>query len=284
MYQKPTAPRSIREVFADAMSIYKSTARSTWILAFALELAATVPWLLWQRDRAPVLSSDLLSGDLLSGDLLSGEQLSGSLPNVLVALPSSPAVWLAILIAIPIYGILYSALIANVNGTATGQAASAAGAVRMGVRLLPRTLLLGFLVVCIVGAGLLLLLVPGIYWAVTLQLSFVALVVEEAGVPQSMARSRDLIKGHWGRAATLVSYVALINMAAYLAVSLITGIVALIFGAGASSTSAVSQLLSLAADTLVAPLYPAVFVAMYYDLKLRKNSAGLPVVDRAAAP
>jgi hypothetical protein len=276
MYEKPTAPRSIREVFADAMSIYKSSARSTWMLAFALELVATVPWFLWQRARAPVLSSDLFSGDLLSGD-----PLSGSLPNVLTALPSSPTVWLAMLIAIPIYGILYSALIANVNGVATGQAASAADAVRIGVRLLPRTLLLGFLVICIVGAGLLLLLVPGIYWAVTLQLSFVALVVEEAGVSQSMARSRGLIKGHWGRAATLVSYVALINLAAYIAVSLITGIVGLIFGAGEASV--VSQLLSLAVDTLVAPLYPAVFVAMYYDLKLRKSRAGL-AVDAAATP
>src|ERR1700690_1104 len=98
MYEKPTAPRSIREVFADAMSIYKSSARSTWMLAFALELVATVPWFLWQRDRAPMLSGDLLSSDLLSGDMLSGEQLSGTLPNVLVALPSSPTVWLALLV------------------------------------------------------------------------------------------------------------------------------------------------------------------------------------------
>lgn len=273
MYAKPTAPRSIGEVFADAISIYKSSARSTWVLAFALELVATVPWLLWQRERAPVLPSDLLSDDLLSSDLL-----SGIASNVPAALPSSPTVWLTILIAIPIYGIFYSALIANVNRIATGQAASAAGAFRMGVRLLPRTLLLGFLVICIVGVGLLLLFVPGIYWAVTLQLSFVALVVEEAGVSQSMARSRGLIRGHWGRAATLVSYVALIDVAAYLAVSLITGVVALVFGAGGSLTSAVSQLLSLAADTLVAPLYPAVFVAMYYDLKLREDRAGLAAV------
>ena len=270
MYDKPTAPRSTREVFAQAIRIYKGTGRGTWMLAFALELVATVPWMLWQREGAPVLSSDLLSSDLLSGDLLSGELPSGTSFSVLTALPNSPTVWLAILIAIPIYGILYSALIANVNGIATGQALSAAGAVRMGTRLLPRTLLLGFFVICIVVVGLLLLLVPGIYWAVTLQLSFVALVVEEAGVSRSMARSRGLIKGYWGRAATLVSYVALINLAAYLAVSLFTGVVALIFGAGGSATSAVSQLLSLAADTLVAPLYPAVFVAMYYDFKSRE--------------
>src|SRR5271168_4213479 len=173
MYEKPTAPRSIREVFADGILIYKSAGRSTWMLALALELAATVPWLVWQRDRPPVLSSDLLSGDLLSGELP-----SGTFPDLLALLPSSPTVWLAILIAIAIYGILYGALIANVNGLATGRPASAAHTIRLGLRLLPRTLLLGFLVLCIVAAGLLLFLVPGIYWGVTLQLVFVVLVVE----------------------------------------------------------------------------------------------------------
>jgi hypothetical protein len=279
MYLKPTAPRSIREVFADGILIYKSAGRSTWMLALALELAATVPWLLWQRDRAPVLSSDLLSSDLLSGDLP-----SGAFPDVLASLPSSPTAWLAILIAIAIYGILYSALIANVNGLATGRPASAADAIRLGLRLLPRTLLLGFLVLCIVAAGLLLFLVPGIYWGVTLQLVFVVLVVEGTGVPQSMAHSRGLIKGHWGRAATLISYVVLINLAAYVAVFMLTGIVVLMFGVGGSATSPVSQLLSLAADTLVAPLYTAVSVAMYYDLKLRKDNTGLAGRTAAGTP
>jgi hypothetical protein len=275
MYEKPTAPRSIREVFADGILICKSAGRSTWMLALALELAATVAWLLWQRNSAPVLSSDLLSGNLLSGDMLSGDVSSGTFPDVLGLLPSSPTAWLAILIALAVYGVFYGALIANVNGLATGRPASAADAIRLGLRLLPRTLLLGFLVLCIVGAGLLLFLVPGIYWGVTLQLVFVVLVVEETGVRQSMAHSRRLIKGHWGRAATLISYVVLINLAAYVAVFLLTGIVALMFGVGGLATSLVSQLLSLAADTLVAPLYAAVSVAMYYDLKLRKDNAGL---------
>jgi len=281
MYLKPTAPRSIREVFADGILIYKSAGRSTWMLALALELAATLPWLLWQREHAPVLSSDLLSSDLLSGGLLSGDLPSGAFPDVLTLLPSSPTVWLAVLVAIAIYGILYSALIANVNGLATGRPASAADAIRLGLRLLPKTLLLGFFVLFIVAVGLLLFLVPGIYWGVTLQLVFVVLVVEGTGVRQSMTHSRGLIKGHWGRAASLISYVVLVNLAAYVAVFLLTGIVVLMFGAGGSATSPVSQLLSLAADTLVAPLYAAVSVAMYYDLKLRKDRAGLAVVDAA---
>ena len=131
-------------------------------------------------------------------------------------------------------------------------------------------LLLGLLFVCIVAVGLVLLVVPGIYWAGTLLLAFVALVVEDAGVSQSMARSQGLIKGHWWRAATLVSYVVVIDLLAYLAVTMITAVVALLFGGGATVTLAISQLLSLATDTLIAPLYLAVYVALYYELEVRE--------------
>jgi hypothetical protein len=253
MYEKPTAPRSLREVFDQAIRIYKSTGRSTWMLALALQIVATAPWLFWQQRFTPALSDNLQ--DAMAA-------LTASL--------SSPAVWLTILIAIPIYLVFYSALIANINGIATGRAVAAGEAIGVGVRLLPRMLLLGLLFVFIVAAGLLLMLVPGIYWAGTLQLAFVALVVEDASVSQSMTRSRELIKGHWWRAATLVSYVVVIDLLAYLAVTLITGAVALVFGAGATLTLAVAPLLSLATDAAVAPLYLAVYVALYYDLASRE--------------
>ncbi len=256
MYVKPTAPRSIREVFDDAIRIYKSTGRGTWTLALALQLVAAAPWFFWQQRFTPALSGNL-------------EDAPAALAALTASL-GSPAVWLSVLIAIPIYLILYSALIAQINGVASAQAVSAGEAIGVGVRLLPRMLLLGLLFACIVAMGLVLLVVPGIYWAGTLLLAFVALVVEDASVSQSMARSRGLIKGHWWRAATLVSYVVVIDLLAYLAVTLITAAVALVFGIGATATLAVSQLLSLATDTLIAPLYLAVYVAMYYELNVRE--------------
>ncbi|MGC1520605.1 MAG: YciC family protein [Steroidobacteraceae bacterium] len=256
MYVKPTAPRSIREVFDDAIRIYKGTGRGTWMLALALELVAAAPWLFWQQRFTPALSDNL-------------EDATAALSTLTASL-SSPAVWLSTLIAVPINLILYVALIAQNNGIASGRAVSAGAAVGVGVRLLPRMLLLGLLFVCIVAVGLILLVVPGIYWAGTLLLAFVALVVEDASVSQSMAHSRGLIKGRWWRAATLVSYVVIIDLLAYLAVTLITAAVAWVFGVGAGMTLAVSQLLSVATDTLIAPLYLAVYVAMYYELKVRE--------------
>jgi len=253
MYEKPTAPRSIREVFNDAIRIYKGTGRGTWMLALALTLVATIPSLLWEQQLMPALSDNL-------EDALSAA----------TALPDSPTAWISTLLAIPVFLIFCSALIANINGVATGKAVSAGEAIGVGVRLLPRMFLLCMLYFCIAAVGFLLLLVPGIYWAGVLQLAFVALVAGDAGVSQSMAISRGLIKGRWWRAAILLSYVVVIHVLAYLAVTLITGVVALVAGAGATATLAVVQLLSLVADTLIAPLYIAVFVAMYYDFKSRE--------------
>jgi hypothetical protein len=259
MYEKPSAPRSIGGVFDDAIRIYRGLGPSTWLLAFASELATAVPTFVWQMQLMPALA--------------------GGLQNV-IALPVSRAPWLLSFIAIPIYLIFYIALIANINGVATRRVISAGSAAGLGLRRLPRAILLGVLVACIVLAGLVLLLVPGIYWAGILSLTFIVLAVEDTGVSQSMAASRRLIKGHWWRVATLTSYIFVIALVVYFATLLATGLVTLGFGLGGSATLVVSQLLTLAISTLISPLYCAVYLSMYYDLKLREERVG--TLDRDA--
>jgi hypothetical protein len=266
MYVKPTALRSIREVFNDAIRIYKATGRSTWMLAFGLAIVAAIPSLLWQQPPTPALSDNL-------DDVLAAA----------TALTVPPAVWLSIVIAVPVCLIFFSALIANINGVATGQAVSAGEAIGLGVRLLPRMCALFVLYSCIVAVGLFVLLVPGIYWGGNLQLAFVPLVIEDTGVLQSMAISRRVIKGHWWRAAMLISYPLGIYLAIFLAVMLLTDVLGSIFRAVAAAT-AVSQLLLLALDTLTAPLFIAALVALYCDLKLRLEHAGLAGRAATGAP
>jgi hypothetical protein len=262
---RPNEPRSISGVFEDALRIYRGIGRDTWLLAFALEFAAAVPSIAWQLHLMSALSSSLQDPMVVL--------------DALTKLPSSPLVWSLTLIAIPVYLILYNALIANVNWFALGRPAAAGRAIGVGLRTLPRALALGAVVTCIVAVGFLLLLVPGIYWAGTLQLAFIALVVEDTGVSQSMAASRSLIQGHWWRAATLLSYVIMIELLAYFAGTVVTAIAVRFFGADGSAALTAAQVISLAIDTLIAPLSAAVYVAMYHDLKLRKQAAG-PAGDR----
>jgi hypothetical protein len=69
----------------------------------------------------------------------------------------------------------------------------------------------------------------------------------------------------------LISYIFVIAMLAYLAVLLVTGLLALGLGAGGSATLIVSQLLTAAMGIVLTPLYGAIYLSLYYDLKLRKN-------------
>jgi hypothetical protein len=261
MYVKPTAPRSIGGVFDDAIRMYRNFGPGVWLLAFALELTTAVPSLDWQMQFMPAVADSM-------------QDPLAALQDPLAALHVPPMVWLLTLIAIPIYLIFYVALIASINGVATARAVPTITAIALGFGKLPRAILLGVLVACIVVLGLVLLLVPGFYWAGTLSLAFIVLVVEDAGISQSMAGSRALIKGHWWRAATLLSYIFVIAMLAYLAVLLVTGLVALGLGAAGSATLIVSQLLTAAVGIVLTPLYCAIYLSLYYDLKLRKEAAG----------
>jgi hypothetical protein len=268
MYVKPTAPRSIGGVFDDAIRMYRNFGPGVWLLAFALELATAVPGLVWQIKVMPTVADSIQDPLAALQDPLAASQSS------LAALHVPSSVWLLTLLAIAFYLIFYVALIASINGVASARAVSTGAAIGCGIRKLPRAILLGVLIACIVIFGLLLLLVPGFYWAGTLSLAFIVLAVEDTDVSQSMAVSRGLIKGYWWRAATLISYIFVIASVAYLVVLLVAGLIFLGLGAAGSATSVVSQLLGVAMGTLLTPLYCAVYLSLYYDLKLRKEAAG----------
>jgi hypothetical protein len=268
MYVKPTTPRSIGGVFDDAIRMWRNFGPGVWLLACALELATAVPSLVWQMRVMPRVADSIQDPLAALEDPLTASQ------NSLAALHVPSSVWLLTLLGIATYLVFYVALIVSINGVASARTVSTGAAIGCGIKKLPSAVLLGVLIVCIVLLGLLLLLVPGLYWAGTLSLAFIALGVEDTGVSQSMAVSRGLIKGHWWRAATLISYIFLIASVAYLVVLLVNGLIFLGLGAAGPATTVVSQVIGVAVGTLLTPLYFAVYVALYYDLKLRKAAAG----------
>jgi hypothetical protein len=264
VYVPPTAPRTIGGVLDDGIRLYRESWSTSWKIALALELVIAIPSYAWQSQISVIGAP--------------------SNPLAAAALLRSPTLWLLWLIALPIYLVFYNAIIANINGVATAQPAAIGRAIGIGARVLPRAVLLGILIALIVIVGLILLLVPGIYWAGTLQLAFIALVVEDTGVTDSMSVSRRLIKGHWWRTATLYSLCIVIVLVFSLAIGFLSGLIAAFAGPRGSVTLALTQLIAIVQGTLIAPLFPAVLIAMYYDLKLRTQGADLADRVNALAP
>jgi hypothetical protein len=110
-----------------------------------------------------------------------------------------------------------------------------------------------------------------------LLLAWVPTVVEPTSVWAAVRNSQQLLKGHWWRAITILSIVLLVPLLAALIAAILAG--ALLGAAGASEHARVTgQLLAgLAASVILRPFVPAVFVAMYQEVRqIKTQSARLP--------
>ncbi|HUX74698.1 MAG TPA: hypothetical protein VMV25_12505 [Steroidobacteraceae bacterium] len=254
MYSQESAPRSIGGVLDGAIGLYRQCLPRSWPLAFVPELALS---LLGSASESRMRAA-----------------AAAGLPAVFAVL-RSPAFLLSSAAGMLLFLIFNFALIAHINGIATGRPASLRDSCVVGLRLLPRALAATLLIALIIALGCVLLVAPGIYWAGTLMLTFTALVVERAGVFESMNISRRLIKGDWWRTMTIYSVVIVIAAVAYLFMGLVIGLCASLFGLGNPLAVGVQRLIALIVSTLMMMWYPPALLAIYYDLKSRREGADL---------
>jgi hypothetical protein len=119
-----------------------------------------------------------------------------------------------------------------------------------------------------IAAGLLLLIVPGVYLAVRWFFVPQAVVLDGARGPQALSRSGEIVEGFWWRTFGLV---IMVNLAA-----LLPGIVlAAPFTAIASSSDRAvwSMIGTMLAETVTTPFVALFSTLLYYDLRARRAGA-----------
>jgi p-aminobenzoyl-glutamate transporter AbgT len=124
----------------------------------------------------------------------------------------------------------------------------------------------------IVGA---MALLAGCYAVGKIILGAVVLIVEDKGAYESLRRSWALTAGHWWRVAAILTVLVIVIFVLFLVIGVIAVVVAASMGSTARVGGLLIQVISLLGNTLVAPLYAAVLLAIFYDLKLRKEGADL---------
>lgn len=263
MYVKPSAPQSIGGVLDDAIKLFRECLPRCWLLAAAAQTAAALPGLMLRTQIRHWTMADPFAA---LAAVQSANFLAGALVGAVIFL------------------IFNFALIDNINSVAVGTPASLGRSLGVGIRALPRGFVTAVLIAVIVGFGLVLLIVPGIYWAGTLMLAFTALVVEDAGIWQSLAVSSRLVKGHWWRSATIYSVAIIIALVFYLMLAVTGAAIAAVLGRGVWTAVNLQLLISIAADTFVMVALTATLLAIYRDLHMRHEGAGFaPSIGAAAA-
>lgn len=123
--------------------------------------------------------------------------------------------------------------------------------------------------------GVMAWLVFGIYLWGRLQLWTVALFAEEVGTLRAMGVSWDLVKGHWWRAATILTVGIIIVLVITMVFGFVGGLVFIMFRLDPMSLIIGNQLIGAAERVFVTSMIPALLVAMYYDFKLRREGGDL---------
>lgn len=249
MFQQPTAPASIGGVLDNGFKLFSACFTSVFGLAF-------------------------LSG--LVNQLTSFVLLNDTDPNT--GLPQLGATLImAYLVSVFLSMWLYAAIVARIHAIFTGQPMAIGESLSFGLtRLLPLVLwLIVYFVALIVG--IILLIVPGMILGVSLAFASYAVVIERTGAIESLKASHRLVWGHWWRTAALLTIAGFILFVVYLLVAFVAGITIALDPALLTSTgfTIADTIVTPLLTGLVTPLFYALTMSAYYDLKLRRSGDDL---------
>jgi hypothetical protein len=267
MYFKPTAPLTTGGVFATTWRLYRVSIRHSWPLALlaALQSALLAAWLLQPTRAFTAAWNDAMLNLDLNLDLqaltLSGLQFARA--------SAGPAILSSV-----VSTLLSASIIVAPLALAQGERpVGASGAFGVALRRLPGILLGSALTLLLIGAGLLLLLLPGFYWWARVQLWLVPLLGERAAAMRAIGRSWELTRDHWWRVSTLLSVaiaVVWLGTAAggWIGAAL-GGLAAPVPHSGTSPEWTLGMLIGNATRVFTLPYLAAMLVVLYEDLALR---------------
>jgi hypothetical protein len=290
VYTRPTEPRSIGGVLDDGLKLWRESLPKTWPLAVLAQLSVALPLLLL-ASKFPGLVPATPTSPF--------SPASAANTQAMLALVKSPTTWLAYALILIFSVTCYAAIVLRIAGVAGGTPDSLGGSLMSGLRLLPKLLLQVLLFfVAMVGVGIAFALIVGIGSAVTggrgavtaimsivvfcvfafifgrVFFASMVLMLEDAGPAESIGISWRITRGYWWRCAGLLLVLIIIGLVFTLVVGFVAGVIGAMLGAGVLGTG-VSQLVSLLANAVLGSLYPAVLIAILYDLKLRKQGGDL---------
>lgn len=256
MYQKPQQPQTIGRVLDSGFQLYRAKFMRIVILAL---LGGLAPF-----------AMSIVSFLTISAD--------GS-----IGLGFYAVQFLATVISFVFYlGILHALL-----QTAAGAPSTMGRNLAVGADKIIWVFLATICFALAVTVGLALLIIPGIFLMVAFSMYALAIIDEDDGPIASLRSSYRLIKGHWWRTAVVFTVISFIVMALYLVVFFVVG-AAFGLGGGALIASGTGQeadlaiglyfgavLLQLLLGALLGPVFYAVMVVLYNDLRLRKSGSDL---------
>lgn len=264
---QPTQPQGIGGVLDTAFQLYKATLAVVWPLALLVGVLSLAPFVYVMFTGMPAF--DPTGATVPDMSVFTNLMIAGLLSMVL-------STWGT------------SALFLKQEAHGTGSDMTTGSALQTALQRLPGLIVAIILYMVAVGVGLVLLIVPGLILMLTLLMYMAVMLFEQKGPIEGLAGSHRLVWGNWWRTCAILTLTGILMMVIYLAVAFVLGLLSPFVGMALGNALLVSmgvQLLSQAVmNVLVMPFTCAVFIAIYWDLKLRKQGGDLAARVNALSP
>jgi uncharacterized membrane protein len=184
---------------------------------------------------------------------------------------------LAMLVIVPL---ITGATTAAVSDIYLGNMVTAGSALSAAWRKAWTLLKTQFIVGLIVGVGILLIIVPGILWALSYALVAPVIMIEgTTSGSEVRRRSWELVRGNRGKVFLILFALIVIQWLVGVGIGIISVIGQ--FGFGASNITMISQVLNGIVSILLTPMSAIAVTLLYYDFRIRKEGFDLEMLSRA---
>ena len=242
-------PKRLGEILSAAFEIYRANAPKLLLLVALVVVPLTLVSVL-------VTNAIVDTGDI---DVRGGELVVDDVGTSFLAALFAGAIGGLILVLIS--AVLQAATVRAAAQATIGDPVDVEASYRYGFRRLGSVILISILVGLIVGAGFILLIIPGIIFLVFLSSSIPSLIVEDRRGTEALGRSWNLVSGQFWHALGVIVVAALI-----------VGVVNAIIGAIGGDAWAVRWIFTAIAQIVTSPFAALVSVLLYLDLRARSES------------
>lgn len=267
---QPTQPQGIGGVLDTAFHLYKSSFSVVWPIALLLAIVNVLPVIYLLFVGMPSFDPTGLGGSPL------GVYADHPMALVIALLSGVLSMWVTGALLLKQYAIGID------EEMSTGSAFQVAL-----TRLLPllgASILFGLAVV----VGMLLLIVPGVILTVSLILYMTLLLFENKGPIESLTGSHKLVWGNWWRSCAVLTLLSILLFVILIALGFVAALVIPFVGLAVADAFMVGMVLQAVSNfafyIFLGPFGSAAFIALYWDLKLRKEGGDLAArVDALSA-
>jgi hypothetical protein len=257
---QPSQPQSIGGVLDTTFQLYKATVVKMIPLSLLMVIAGSLQYIYMFSQGSAGNPAD---------------------PFAMLAMMQSWGYWLSVIGGMIASTWILSAAYLKIGAIGGGGDLGIGSALQTALTRLPALVLMLLLFIIALTIGAVLLIIPCLILMVSLGLCFNTALFENKGPVNALSESHRLVWGNWWRTAAILTVGLIVILVIYLVAGMIIGVIMpfVMLGGGAEDallfTLLSSLLVGVLMSLLVTPFYISLAIAIYWDLKLRKDGGDL---------